>query len=127
MDREKIAGRQNRRPHPRHAARQPVAIALQHEPGEIPTVTASGRGALAEKILEIAFANGIKVREDADLAQLLSAIELDCPIPVNCFEAVAEILNYLYRVNSGPAAVGGPAPADGEAAGEQTSGHGSGQ
>lgn len=99
MVQEKNAGRQTRTPHPRHAKNTPIAVAINHEKGEIPLVTASGRGALAEKILEIAFANGIKVREDADLAQLLSAIEIDCPIPINCFEAVAEVLNYLYRAN----------------------------
>ncbi len=76
-----------------------IAVALQHLKGEIPTVVASGRGHIAEKILEIAFANGIKVRQDADLAEALSAIELDCPIPINCFEAVAEILRYLYQVS----------------------------
>lgn len=88
----------------------PVAVAIQHEPGSIPTVIASGRGATAEQILEIAFASGVKVREDADLAQFLSVVELDCPIPVPAFEAVAEILNYLYRLNAGPAplAAGGP-------------------
>lgn len=77
----------------------PTAVAIHHDIGDIPTVVASGTGAVAEKILEIAFANGIKVREDADLVQLLSAIEIDCPIPINCFEAVAEVLNYLYRAN----------------------------
>ena len=77
----------------------PIAVALRHEPGDLPTVVASGRGALAEKILEIAFAAGIKVREDADLAQILAAVQANCPIPIACFEAVAEILTYLYRAN----------------------------
>lgn len=76
-----------------------IAVALQHLKGEIPTVVASGRGHIAEKILAIAFANGIKVRQDADLAEVLAAIELDCPIPINCFEAIAEILRYLYQVS----------------------------
>jgi flagellar biosynthesis protein len=78
----------------------PIAVALKHDPGDLPTVIASGRGALAEKILEIAFQAGIKVREDADLAQLLVAVESNCPIPLACFEAVAEILNYLYAANA---------------------------
>jgi flagellar biosynthesis protein len=78
----------------------PIAVALKHEPGDLPTVIASGRGALAEKILEIAFAAGINVREDADLAQMLAAVEANCPIPIACFEAVAEILNYLYAANA---------------------------
>ena len=79
---------------------KPIAVALKHDAGEIPTVVASGKGATAEKILEIAFATGIKVREDADLAQLLAAVDLDAPIPIAAFEAVAEILNYLYAANA---------------------------
>lgn len=89
-----------------------IAVALKHEVGDLPTVVASGRGALAEKILEIAFAAGIAVREDADLAQILAAVQANCPIPIACFEAVAEILNYLYRANQ---AAGRAAP-DGTAA-----------
>ena len=85
-----------------------IAVALKHEPGSLPRVVASGRGSMAERILEIAFAAGIKVREDADLAQLLSAVESNMPIPIACFEAVAEILNYLYRAN---AAAAGARPA----------------
>ncbi|MBV8169836.1 MAG: EscU/YscU/HrcU family type III secretion system export apparatus switch protein [Alphaproteobacteria bacterium] len=101
--------------HPKRppSQRQPIAVALKHDPGSLPTVVASGRGSLAEKILEIAFQTGIKVREDADLAQMLAAVERDCPIPIACFEAVAEILNYLYRANqaagTGQAGTGQPA------------------
>jgi flagellar biosynthesis protein len=80
--------------------RRQIAVALNYVKGDLPKVVASGRGAIAEKILEIAFANGVKVREDRDLAELLSAVELNCPIPVNCFEAVAEILRYLYQANA---------------------------
>ena len=87
-------------PDPGPSRPTPIAVALKHDPGTLPTVVASGRGALAEKILEIAFAAGIKVREDADLAQMLAAVEANCPIPIACFEAVAEILNYLYRANA---------------------------
>ena len=67
--------------------------------GGPPSVVAGGRGRLAEQILQIAFANGIKVREDADLAQLLTTIDLEEDIPVEAFAAVAEILIYLYRAN----------------------------
>ena len=77
-----------------------IAVALKHDPGSLPRVIASGHGSLAERILEIAFQAGIKVREDADLAQMLAAVEANMPIPIACFEAVAEILNYLYRANA---------------------------
>ncbi len=78
-----------------------VAIAVEEQAdGATPKVTASGRGHLAEKILEVAFAAGVKVRTDADLVQILDAIEVDSEIPTEAFAAVAEILTYVYRANS---------------------------
>jgi flagellar biosynthesis protein len=81
-------------------AKRPVAVALEEQPdGAAPTVIASGRGAIAEQILNIAFANGVKVREDADLVQILAAVDVDSPIPTEAFAAVAEILSRVYRAN----------------------------
>jgi len=79
-----------------------TAVAVQYSPIDAfsaPTVVASGRGWVAEKILEIAFEHGIKVREDADLAEILAAVDLDNDIPVEAFVAVAEILRYVYAAN----------------------------
>ncbi len=97
--------------------KESVAVALGYEGEEdsTPTVLAGGRGSIAEQILEIAFANGVKVREDADLAELLSSIDLESEIPPEAFAAVAEILIYVYRANGNwPAfldeAFGGSAP-----------------
>ena len=97
-----------------------VAVALGHDlvDDRPPKVVAGGRGRIAEQILEIAFANGVKVREDADLAQLLSSIDIDSDIPVEAFAAVAEILTYVYQANAGHPAQGDPGP------GEQLNGAG---
>ncbi len=82
-----------------------LAVALRDQAeGGNPRVTAAGRGALAEQILEIAFARGVKVREDAELAEILAAIEVDSEVPVEALAAVAEILSYVYRANAAPAA-----------------------
>jgi flagellar biosynthesis protein len=77
------------------------AVALSYEPEvtDAPRVVAKGKGKLAERILEVAFAAGIKVREDADLVEILHAVDLDSEIPVEAFQAVAEILAYVYRAN----------------------------
>jgi flagellar biosynthesis protein len=78
----------------------PVAAALSYQAGRgVPRVTATGRGALAEQIVALAFANGVKVREDRDLAELLASIDIDCEIPTEALLAVAEIIAYLYRAN----------------------------
>lgn len=83
-------------------ARRQVAVALSDDPTRpgLPTVTASGRGSVAEQILQIAFAHGVKVRTDPDLAEVLAAVEVDTVIPVEAFVAVAEILAYVYRANA---------------------------
>ena len=77
----------------------PVAVALENESAGLgaPRVIAKGRGAVAEQILQIAFDRGVKVRSDADLAEILSAVEVDTEIPLEALAAVAEILSYVYR------------------------------
>lgn len=81
-----------------------TAVALKDgaEKGEMPSVKAAGRGKIAEQILQIAHEQGIKVRTDADLAEILAKIELESPIPSEAFMAVAEILSYVYRANGEP-------------------------
>ncbi len=77
-----------------------IAVALEAQAdSQTPQITASGRGFIAEQILQIAFANGVKVREDADLVQILSAVDVDSDIPTEAFAAVSEILAYVYRAN----------------------------
>ncbi|MBI3419588.1 MAG: EscU/YscU/HrcU family type III secretion system export apparatus switch protein [Proteobacteria bacterium] len=79
----------------------PVAVALEAGPAAsaLPRLVASGRGLLAEQILRIAFENGIKVREDADLAELLAALDLDHEIPPEVIVPVAEILARVFEAN----------------------------
>jgi len=82
-------------------SRTPVAVALTYDEKspEAPRVVASGKGFIAEQILDFAFAHGVKVRTDPDLAEILGAVEVDTVIPVEAFLAVAEILAYVYRAN----------------------------
>ena len=79
-----------------------VAIKDGSDDGNIPIITAAGRGKLAEQILQLAYDNDIKVRSDADLAEILAKIELESPIPSEAFMAVAEVLSYVYRANGEP-------------------------
>lgn len=91
-------------------AKPAVAIALDYKgqdgrlaANRTPRVAATGRGAVAEQIVSLAFAKGVPVREDADLAEILSAVDVDAEIPIDALAAVAEILSYLYRYNRGGA------------------------
>ncbi len=86
---------------PPRKPKQSKAAALAYDlgPEDLPRVTAAGKGALAEKIVAMALAHGVKVREDADLAEILAALDVDSPIPSEVFPVVAEILAYVYRAN----------------------------
>ena len=79
-----------------------VAVAVKQDGGnrQIPKVIAGGRGRVAEQILEIAFSHGIRVREDADLAQMLSVVDVESEIPLEAFATVAEILTFVYEANN---------------------------
>ena len=81
--------------------RRQIAVALHYDQrgDSLPRVVATGTGAVAEQILVAAFAAGVKVRADADLAEILAAVEIDSEIPLEALAAVAEILSYVYRAN----------------------------
>lgn len=81
--------------------RRQVAVALEYDAkrDRAPKVSAKGRGKGAERILEIARAHGVAVREDADLAEALAAIDVGEWIPEELYQAVAEVLAFVYRLN----------------------------
>lgn len=80
------------------------AVALRYNPdGDgAPVVVAKGKGAIADKIIELAKANGVAVREDKALVTVLSKLDLDREIPPQLYAAVAAILAFLYRTNRPP-------------------------
>lgn len=83
-------------------SRRAAAVALKKygiDESVIPKVVAAGYGKLAEQIVELAFQNGVKVREDRALAEILAAIEMDSEIPSEALVAVAEVLAYVYKLN----------------------------
>ncbi|WP_366656459.1 EscU/YscU/HrcU family type III secretion system export apparatus switch protein [Fodinicurvata sp. EGI_FJ10296] len=76
-----------------------VALSYREAKSNAPRVIASGKGHLADAILDRAFANDVKVRTDPDLAEILASVDVGSEIPEEAFVAVAEILSYLYRVS----------------------------
>lgn len=77
-----------------------VALTYDREEDQAPRVAAKGKGYIAEAIIDLAKKHGVEIREDRDLALLLSKIEIDTPIPVEAYAAVAEILAYIYKANA---------------------------
>lgn len=72
------------------------AIALSYDPAEdAPKVIASGRGLLAERIIENANEYDVPVHRDDKLADTLSRLEIGDMIPPELYEVVAEILVFV--------------------------------
>lgn len=76
-----------------------VALGYDTHQNRAPVVLAKGQGQIAEKIIQIAIDEGIEIRQDADLLQILKAVDIDQEIPIEAFAAVAEIISYLYQQN----------------------------
>lgn len=76
-----------------------LAVALEYERGtrNAPRVVAKGRGELARRIVEVAEENGVVIDANAPLAEALSGVELDEEIPIEMYQAVAEIIGFVLR------------------------------
>lgn len=72
------------------------AIALEYNPDEeAPKVIATGKGVLAEKIIEKAKESDVPIHRDDKLADTLSRLEIGDMIPPELYEVVAEILVFV--------------------------------
>lgn len=74
-----------------------VALRYNADKEDAPRVVATGEGHMAEQIVRIALDHGITIRQDSDLVEILSKLDIDALIPIEAFAAVAEILSYIYR------------------------------
>ena len=76
------------------------AIALEYSPSDdAPRVIASGRGILAERIIEKAQESDVPIHRDDKLADTLSRLEIGDMIPPELYEVVAEILVFVDSMN----------------------------
>ena len=86
---------------------QAVALKYDHKPGSAPKVVASGRGEVAQKIIAAAARAGVDIVEDPDLLEVLGKVPIGQEIPPVLFQAVAEILAFVYQANTRLAAGSG--------------------
>lgn len=82
--------------HPQKA----IALKYDRKTGSAPKVTAKGKGAVARKIIELAKQHDIPIKDDPDLVEVLSSLEIDEEIPSEIYVAVAELLAFVYSMNS---------------------------
>lgn len=77
-----------------------TAVALQYNAGEeAPKIIASGKGILAEKILDKAKESDVPVYEDEKLANTLSKLDIGDMIPPELYGVVAEILVFVDKMD----------------------------
>jgi len=79
---------------------RPKAVALEYNPEKdpAPRVTATGQGALAEKIIAAAKKSGVPIREDPVLVNALASLDINDTIPSELYTIIAEVLVFVYRI-----------------------------
>ncbi|MCH9845195.1 MAG: EscU/YscU/HrcU family type III secretion system export apparatus switch protein [Alphaproteobacteria bacterium] len=78
------------------------AVALEYKPNtsyDAPIVKAKGQGYVAQRIIALALEKDIPVIKNADMAEMLSALDVGEEIPPEAFVAVAQIIRYIYDSN----------------------------
>ena len=76
-----------------------VALKYDAEQDAAPRVVAKGLGLQADRIVELAQEHGIHVHPDAGLAALLAQLDVNSPVPEELYQAVAQVLAFVYRMN----------------------------
>lgn len=77
---------------------QAIALGYDAESDIAPRVLATGRGAVAERILEIARQNNIPIQQDPVLTAALATLDVDELVPPELYTVLAELFAYIYKV-----------------------------
>ena len=75
-----------------------VALRYDAQREEAPRLVAKGQRLVAERIVELAQEHGIHIHEDPGLVALLSKLDVDAEVPPELYQAVAEVLAFVYRL-----------------------------
>ena len=76
-----------------------IAIALKYDGENAPTITAKGRGEIAQEIIELALNNDVPLDNNPELVKLLSSIPIGDSIPEALYVAVAEVIAFAYLLS----------------------------
>jgi flagellar biosynthesis protein len=78
-----------------------AALRYQSKSDNAPKIIAKGKGKVAERIIEIAKEHNIYIHDDPDLIEVLYQLDLNEDIPSELYVVVAELLAFVYSLNSG--------------------------
>ncbi|MES1923811.1 EscU/YscU/HrcU family type III secretion system export apparatus switch protein [Salinisphaera sp. T31B1] len=77
------------------------AVALRYRPGEAaPRVVAKGYGDIADAIIAKADEHELYTHRSPELVRLLMGVDLDAEIPPELYRAVAELLAWVYELET---------------------------
>ena len=89
-------GRQNK--WEKEKPKKAVALSYKVDKDDAPKVVASGKGPIAEQILEIARQHQLPVKNDPILVEALAHVDIDQSIPPELYAVVAEVFAFVYRI-----------------------------
>lgn len=75
------------------------AVALQYDGRRAPVISASGSGELAEEIIALARESGVPLYENAELTDMLAALDLGEQIPHELYLVIAQIIALAYKIS----------------------------
>lgn len=85
----------------RNSKKEAAALSYIPQEDEAPKVVASGEGFVAQNIIKLAREANVPIVEDVALISALMTLELGEEIPVELYEAVAQVLAFLYQLDKG--------------------------
>ncbi|WP_286847877.1 MULTISPECIES: EscU/YscU/HrcU family type III secretion system export apparatus switch protein [Aminobacterium] len=85
----------------RNSKKEAAALSYTPQEDKAPKVVASGEGFVAQNIIKLAREANVPIVEDVALISALMTLELGEEIPVELYEAVAQVLAFLYQLDKG--------------------------
>jgi len=85
--------------HPEQTPKQATALKYDLQQGSAPEIVATGSGELADEIIKVAAEHEVPVYKDPSLAKALGQLELGSLVPPQLYQAVAEVLVFVYSLD----------------------------
>lgn len=85
---------------PKNIIKKATALKYDSKLQNAPKVIGQGKGEVAKNIIQIANENNIPIKEDEDLVNILSQIQVNQEIPEELYKAVAEVFSFIYDISS---------------------------
>ncbi|SHF51191.1 EscU/YscU/HrcU family type III secretion system export apparatus switch protein [Ornithinibacillus halophilus] len=76
-----------------------TALNYDEQQDTAPKITATGKGLVAENIIEQAKLHDVPIVEDETLAELLGELNINEKIPEELYQAVAEVFGFIYKLD----------------------------